>query len=310
MHRYVKELDMKNITALSLSVLIALSGCASTSDNSTGHPAKMPELKVMSDKTYVWDDSISEALNVARMAEPAGVGVGMQDFADGTKANTGRVGAGEQVFDSALGMVGMGAYGVLSMGVLNSDVNEILDWNPSFVFLVPTDDISISGKFDLKKTQQYVGKLLEGTLKAKYSDMTWFGAFSAKGDISNTTYAFKTSECKNALAVHYYDQRNNTGFMKNNGKIFSESTNFEEYCGIYVNLSVSGFSEKDGKKHAVVVGEVNFGHYFLDSLTELDAYILFPDTFKIVTFDSRAGKRLGYKHAFVTKNSKELKFQK
>jgi hypothetical protein len=303
---------MKQFGALTLSLLIAaaMTGCVSTSESSSTQGPAYPELKVMSDKTYVWDDSISEALNVARMAHPAGVGGGMQDFADGTKANTGRVGAGEQVFDSAIGLVGMGAYGVLSMGVLNSDVNELLDWNPSFVFLVPVNEITLSGKYDLKKTQQYVGKLLESTLKAKYSDMTWFGAYNAKGDISNTTYAFKTSECKNALSVHYYDEKNNSGFMKNNGMIFSENTNFEEYCGIYVNLSVSGFLQKNGKNHAVVVGEVNFGHYFLDSLTKLDEYILFPDTFKIVTFDSRAGKRLGYKHAFVTKNSIELKFQK
>ncbi len=302
---------MKKIGTISLSLVIAASitGCASTSDSSSNKGAVYPELQVMSDKTYVWDDSISEALNVARMAQPAGVGVGMQDFADGTKANTGRVGTGEQIFDSALGMAGMGAFGVLSMGTLNSDVNEMLDWNPSFVFIVPTEDIIESGKFDLKKTQKYVGNLIQDTLKTKYSDLTWYGAFHAVGDISNTTYAFKTSECKTALSAHYYDLSKSTGYMNNSGKIFSEKTDFVDYCGIYVNLEVSGFFIKDGKKHAVVVGEVNFGHYFLNALTALDHYIIFPDTFKIVTFDSRAGKRLNYRRAFVSKNGTELIFQ-
>lgn len=203
----------------------------------------------------------------------------------------------------------MGAFGVLSMGTLNSDVNEVLDWNPSFVFIVPTEDITESGKIDLKKTQKYVGNLIEGTLKTKYSDLTWYGAFHAVGDISNTTYAFKTSECKTALSAHYYDTSKSTGYMNNNGKIFSEKTDFVDYCGIYVNLEVSGFFIKDGKKHAVVVGEVNFGHYFLNALTALDHYIIFPDTFKIVTFDSRAGKRLNYRHAFVSKKETELMFQ-
>lgn len=228
---------MKYIGTLSLSLVIsaAMAGCASTSESLSNQGAVYPELKVMSDRTYVWDDSISEALNVARMAQPAGVGVGMQDFADGTKANTGKVGAGEQIFDSALGMAGMGAFGVLSMGTLNSDVNEVLDWNPSFVFMVPTEDITESGKIDLKKTQKYVGNLIEGTLKTKYSDLTWYGAFHAVGDISNTTYAFKTSECKTALSAHYYDTSKSTGYMNNNGKIFSEKTDFVDYCGIYVN---------------------------------------------------------------------------
>lgn len=291
-----------------ISVLaLAVTGCASTT------PSKgpvYPELKVLSDKTYVWDNSISEALNVARMAQPAGVGLGMEDFADGTKANTGRVGAGEQVFDSALGMAGMGAYGVLSMGVLNSNVNSMLDWNPSFVFVVPNEAITELGKTDLRKTQEYIGKLIEGGLKSKYNDLTWFGAFHAVGDISNTTYAFKTDGCKKALEVHYYDPSKSSGYMKNNGSIFFEKPDFIDYCGIYVNLEVSGFIMKEGKKHAVVVGEVNFGHYFLEELTKLDHYILFPETFKVVTFDSRAGKRLGFRHAFVTKNGNEIKFQK
>ena len=295
------------IVGIITAMALAVGGCASTSESKA---QVFPELKVLSDKTYVWDDSISEALNVAQMAQPAGVGVGMSDFADGTKANTGRVGAGEQVFDSAIGLASMGAFGVLSMGVLNSEVNSVLDWNPSFVFLVPTEDISEHGKADLRKTQKYVGNLIEGILKNKYKDLTWYGAFHAVGDISNTTYAFKTDECKAALAAHYYNPSNSTGFMKNSGNIFFEKPDFVDYCGIYVNLEISGYFLKDGKKHAVLVGEVNFGHYFLEALTKLDHYILFPDTFKVVTFDSRAGKRLGYRHSFVTKNGKEIQFQK
>lgn len=70
---------MKYIGTLSLSLVIsaAMAGCASTSESLSNQGAVYPELKVMSDRTYVWDDSISEALNVARMAQPAGVGVGM-----------------------------------------------------------------------------------------------------------------------------------------------------------------------------------------------------------------------------------------
>lgn len=306
---------MKKIGTLSLSLVIAASitGCASTSDSSSNQVAVYPELRVMSDKTYIWDDSISEALNVARMAQPAGVGVGMQDFADGTKANTGRVGTGEQIFDSALGMAGMGAFGVISMNVLNSDVNDMLDWHPSFVFVVPTEEISVSGKYDLKKTQLYVGNKIKTALESSLTDMTWYGAYTLRfgGEEQNSTFAINTARCHDSLKTHYIDEKKapikTTGISKD---FFFESHDLTEFCSISLKLKVSGFIEKSGIKQAIVVGEVVEGHYFMDTVKgKLDGYMLFPESFKVVTLDSKAGKRLGYPYAYAMKNGNELKFQ-
>jgi hypothetical protein len=102
---------------------------------------------VLSNTPYVWDNSISEALNVARMAQPAGPGVGMKDFDDGKKAVTGKITGGERLFDAGLGLIAMGGFGVLSMESLNDGVNRQLDWKPTVVTLIPKSDES--GKLHL-----------------------------------------------------------------------------------------------------------------------------------------------------------------
>lgn len=302
---------MKKIGTLSLSLVIAASitGCASTSDSSSNQVAVYPELRVMSDKTYIWDDSISEALNVARMAQPAGVGVGMQDFADGTKANTGKVGFGEKAFDSVLGLSAMGAYGALSMGVLNSDVNSLVDWQPSFVLFVPVDELMVGAKYDLAKTRLYVGNILAKSLKDSLKDLKWYGAYYSKVSSANTIFAFETSECKNALMLHYRDTTNVPNAIANNINLFTEPTNFENYCGMYVNLSVSGFYEKNGKRFGIVVGEIFLGQYFSTKFKTMDGYQIFPESFQVDTFDSKGGRSHALPYAFVLKNGKELNFQ-
>jgi len=90
---------------------LVIAGCANK-DGST--PATYPELKVLSNTPYVWNNSISDALNVALMVQPAGPGIGMRDFADGKKANTGKIGDGERLFDAGFGLIAMGGFGILS----------------------------------------------------------------------------------------------------------------------------------------------------------------------------------------------------
>lgn len=296
------------ITAMALA--LAVGGCASTSESKA---PVYPELKVLSDKTYVWDDSISEALNVARMAEPAGVGVGMRDFADGTKANTGRVGAGEQVFDSAIGLAGMGVFGVLSMGVLNSEVNSLVDWQPSFVFLVPTTEITVSGRYDLKKAQVHIGTKIKDALEKSINDLEWYGVYTRKaaGSNENALYAINTSQCHNSIKQYYVDAKNAPYKATKFGSGFFEVQDFKEYCAVSLKLNISGFSVINNIKHAIVVGEVVDGHYFLDLMkSKIDGYMLFPESFTIPTIDSRSGKTLGYPYAYAIKNGSELKFQK
>ena len=167
---------MRKLTKFTLMFFAAAiaGGCASTS-NQNDTP-QYPVLKVLSDKPYVWEDSISEALNIARMAQPAGVGVGMMDYPDGTKATTGRVSSGMQLFDAALGLGASGLFGVLQMGSLNEGVNSDLDWKPSIVSLVDKGEISIG-----LVNHYYIWEVSEGLgreIKVK-------NGFFRAGDIGN-----------------------------------------------------------------------------------------------------------------------------
>lgn len=306
---------LNSLVVAGLSIVL-VAGCASTSESTQSNaPVSYPELKVLSDKPYVWDNSISEALNVARMAQPAGVGNGMQDFPDGKKATTGRIGGGERAFDAGLGLLSQGVFGVFSMEALNQGVNKQLDWKPSLIVTVNKSDISDSNGINFVKTRDLMAQKLIDALKKEYGDFELIGVFSSKFHKSskgNSAIAFRTSKCVDAGIFDAYYKEN--AKVKSLGIVngFIEGpVELNNICGLEFKVSVSNtFGDQ-----LVIVAEMfgtTFGSSFFDSAIakHVDGYFLMPDYYEYLTSD-RMGvyKAVATRYAKVFKNGKELLFE-
>ncbi len=295
---------MKSFKKIFLVALVGAvaTGCASTSNEG---PAKYPELKVLSNTPYVWDDSISEALNVARMAQPAGVGVGMKDFKNGKEANTGRVGSGTRLLDAGLGLVGQGVFGVVAMESLNQGVNRQLDWKPSIVtsykyqqndpmlFVKVRADISAEILDAIKNANIDVKPVGVGTLKSAYAN-------SEKRSIHNVSIILKGDFCLKARKIDGADGLN----MADAGKHFYDiPAGTVGFCSIDLRVSISG---KNADGSLIVTSEMLSGFAFLDAIVKMkDGYVIFPEYF--TGLNSRTSFKNEY--AFVMKNGEKYLFQ-
>jgi len=297
---------MKGTTGLLLTAVACalLSGCASTSESSA--PAAYPTLKVLSDTPYVWDDSISEALNVARMAQPAGVGNGMRDFADGKLATTGRIGGGERIFDAGLGLISQGVFGVVSMEALNQGVNNQLEWKPS---VVKYSNLNMNDPNLFVKLREEVSNEIWGVIKSSGLGVELLGVGTLKSAyknidnkyIHNVSLLLKGDFCLKARKIDGADSLNMVEASKHFHDIPLGTTGS---CSIDLRMNVSS-TTSDGK--LIVVSEMLSGFAFLDELIKLkDSYIIFPDYFT----GSNSRTSFNNKYAFVYKDNKKLLFEK
>lgn len=309
---------MKGTTGLLITAVACalLSGCASTSESSA--PAAYPTLKVLSDTPYVWDDSISEALNVARMAQPAGVGNGMRDFADGKLATTGRIGGGTRAIDAGLGLLSQGLFGVVSMEALNAGVNRQLEWKPAVVLTVEPSQISENSKIDYVKTRNVVSKKIIDSLKMSMHDFQLIGVFTTKyhaNSKGDAVIAFKTSKCQESEKFDSfegkYDGPKSLGLV--NGFI-EGPVNLTEFCAVEFRTSVAGTLQNT--KDFIVVAELfgtTIGSSYFDPFIakHLDGYFLYPDYYEYQTRDKLGvNKAVALPYAKTIKSGHEILFSK
>ncbi|WP_445767791.1 hypothetical protein [Rheinheimera sp.] len=307
---------VKSALVIGMASMLAV-GCASTSDNAGDKKAGSngyPVLEVLSDKPYVWDDSVSEALNVARMAQPAGVGNGMRDFADGTLANTGRIGGGTRVFDAGLGLLSQGIFGVISMEALNQGVNRQLDWKPSIVDFIPVKDVPDGERF--KYVQNFIGDKLQDAFKKVYGGVTWHGPFTPKRVFKNlnTEYVlFDNDGCKESLKFEMYNKNSEVKYLDaNKHREFIEGNqNIGMFCNYGGVISIAGKRLIDGEENYIVVFESSFGHFF-DSVVakHYDGYFIMPEMYFFSAIDRTARVVINRDKASVYKSGSELLFTK
>lgn len=116
-----------------LAISAALLGCSSTPKMIeryelpiVNNQAVFPPLKLLSENIYQWDESISEALNIAKLAQPAGVANDMWDETDGKTVRIDRTGMGGRVVDGLIGFASGGAMGALSLDNLSELPRDIV----------------------------------------------------------------------------------------------------------------------------------------------------------------------------------------
>ncbi|MAA92982.1 MAG: hypothetical protein CML21_00460 [Rheinheimera sp.] len=305
-------LNVKKLVAVVIASLMTV-GCASTGNGDSGKQ-QYPELKVLSDKPYVWDDSISEALNVARMAQPAGVGNGMRDFADGTLANTGRIGGGTRVFDAGLGLLSQGIFGVVSMEALNQGVNRQLDWKPSIVDFIPVKDVPDGERF--KFVQNYIGDKLHDAFKKEYGEVNWHGPFTPKRVFKNlnTEYVlFDNDACKESLKFEMYNKDAEVKYLdaSKHREFVEGNQNIGVFCNYGGVISIAGKRLINGEENYIVVFESSFGHFF-DSVVakHYDGYFIMPEMYFFSAIDRTARVVINREMASVYKSGNELLFTK
>ncbi|WP_445426036.1 hypothetical protein [Alishewanella sp. HL-SH06] len=303
------------IFAFATFTTLIMTSCANTSSDS-GSVSQYPVLNVLSDKPYVWDDSISEALNVARMAQPAGVGNGMRDFADGTQANTGRIGAGMRTFDAGIGLLSQGIFGVIAHESLSQGVNRQVDWKPTIVDLIPVKSVDENNIF--KSVQEILGEKVKGSIVADYPNLKWLGSFTLndkrRSHLFNTDFIFfDDTACRDSYKFSSIDgDYDKAGFPKiPDSNFFEDTSNISKYCELGGLLSIAGKTTLNGEDFYIVTFKIEFGHFFNDALARnYKGYLMMPDYFNFVAVNKPLRITVNRSYAAVYKNGKELLFEK
>lgn len=311
---------MRNYTLVVPSLLISflLIGCAS---NGTAKNIRTtyPELKVLSDNVYVWDDSISEALNIAKLSTPAGVGVGITDMKDGRKASSGHISGGVQLADGALGLVDSGLTGLLTMGVLSSKVNTLLNWKPSVVLLT-SENIFNNGVIDFKIVQTLLVDQLVSALSKGINDFELIGFKTTKyvNSYSDTSILFRSSECSNAMKFDHIvpeDAPENLSYGLMDSFLEGPLV-LDNFCSVGFKISVSSKYQKGSERGYALVAELGgdgkfSSLYFSDVIAKnINSHFIVNDYYSFVVTDKR-GRRKVVKsdYAYVIKNSEVFLFE-
>jgi hypothetical protein len=291
-----------SLIALSFSLLMV--GCASTNPDLPTENGQVvfPALELASNTTYKWDDSKSEALNIAHMALPAKVGNGLTDMSDGKRASTGKIGGGSRLFDGAMGLAGFGLFGVLQSESLTAGVNSALDWKPSIVEIMPYDGINI----DYSNARNLVMDKVKAALNESFPGIKFGDALTLKGGLEKPTawlQVYSEEICKEARP--FESRKKDVGpFTKNNlSQVYYDGENkIEEYCAIGFDFTAA---QPLSSNEVVIVAEMSRGLSFAPYLSKnYDGYMIFPDM-----YDINSAETVLTKYPFVSHKGEELLFQ-
>lgn len=294
------------MTTLAMSVVVF--GCASTGTQQ----ATYPTLTVLSDKPFVWDNSKSEAMNVALMAQPAGVGFGVHDSRDGTTVTTGYVHGGTRLIDGALGLATSGIFGAVQMDTLNQSVNKSLDWKPTIVQRVPKQMLIDSyGNISFLNVRKFVAENVKTSIEHEVSKkINWGDTLTLKNNsLSNVTVVIKDMElCSKSLNFSSHEKSHKGYLELNYSQHYLDGKNLvEKHCVLSLKSSIASETD-DG--NFIITSEIVSGHYFVESLTRnSNAYVLVPDFYEINATDSPAPIKIESKYAYVASAGKKLLFQ-
>lgn len=298
-----------NSTLLAITFSLAISGCASTRPELPVVNGKVvfPPLTLLSEERYAWDDSKSEALNIAHMALPANVGNGLRDMENGENASTGRIGSGTRIFDAALGLAGFGLFGILQSESLAVGVNNAVDWNPAIVEIVSKETITRNGNISYESVRDLVSEKVKSSLRKAFHEIEFGSTLTLKSDLSKPSawiQIYSADVCSEARPFESRDKSIGP-FTKNklSSVYYDGNDSVEEYCAVGFDFSVT---QVDQNGNIVIVAEMNRGLYFAPYLSQTyEGYMIFPNIYDINPIES-----VVLKYPFVSKSGKELLFTK
>ena len=300
------------ISAIAAVIAVGLAGCASTSQPDR---TDYPTLTVLNPTPYVWDDKKSLALNVAKMAEPAGVGIGLEDSDKASDANTGRSTTGDRVFGLALMGLAQGVYGMASDSVLTDKAEKALKWKPSLIDLIPVSDVGTElNPQAFLKIRTIIGERIISTVKRDAPDASLLGVYTPKklNWTENSFYLLDSKVCHEALKFESSkpDKAPNYRTLDFSASMIEQSPFPKEYCSVSTVMSVAGTTKLNGIDHYIVVNQIFGGSAFITHMDEhYPGYILIPEIFDVMTVDSNIpAQRQLYPHAVVFYKGKPQNF--
>jgi len=291
------------------AALIVVSGCASTSNELKVVNGEFvyPPMTILSDQPFVWDDSQSHAMNVVRMAQPAGIGLTLVDRDDGKNATIGDYSAASGLLDAGLGLFSSGLFTVVQGESLRAGVNSKARFMPTIVDVLDKKLVYENGQPSYKKVRDYVGNKVMLAVSKAHPDIEWGGIYSIyDGNRKNDLVLVIKDEanCKKSMVMVTGDKNANPFVSRNLAESFVDGRNeVVDYCLLGFKLYTTATNNNGG---IIVAAELKFGPYFIEALTQhYDGYTIIPDYF---SYNSKYSVKTDY--AFVSNNGEELLFKK
>lgn len=289
-----------------LAAIVAAStivGCTSTAPKVR---TDYPSLTVLNPTPYVWDNSKSVALNVASMATPAGVGVGMKDYTTATEATNGQSSTTERVFGGVVMGLSQGLFGMLSSATQSSRVDAALAWQPSLVDLVPVSEIGKTlNPQAFLKLRTKLSNQIRKSISSETPDAVWHDTIytsSSEKYAQKYTNVLTSSKCLDYMKFHSYrpDEAPPYSTVDYSQQSLEKVPFPNQYCLISFMMNVATTTTIDGVDYYVVVSSFEIGQNFIEQLAaNYPGYIIVPDAFKVYTLDGPGSIEKAYPHAFV-----------
>ena len=283
---------MNKLTLAVLVSTLVLGGCGSTPKTKVSEVrTNEVAINIASTENYIWQNDESVAYNIAKLAQPTGVGVGMRDNADPKSDDMGR--SGSTVLSAVSGFFMGGLGGSASSLAMDSKNDSIRDWRISFLTFHHKDTLDLTDPAKANQTvRNELGDKLLTALKHKYPDTQIKGIYSHTiKRIQNITaqIVLSGSICDDALKFGY-----NKGEQPNLNQSGLEVVLFGakepvDGCLVQLTSSISGFI--DGNYAAVT--EIN--GYNVSAFVAIEASEHIEDTYVIIPDRSRfrvSGSRL------------------
>lgn len=306
---------MKSKISLVAAMLASLTliGCANTAPTVL---TDYPELVPASTAIYKWDDSISEALNVAKMAQPAGVGHGMRDYAKGEFAKDGRESGLSRTLGAGVMFLSQGIYGAVADTTMSNRAEQNLNWRSSLVTFIPVDELDNADK-PFRHLQLHFGKKFQEAVKAAYPDLNWLGVSTPnqkyRFDAFNTNFVFfEKDACEAALR---YSSINKEKAVKSFGArnpaiSIEDAVISQQNCSYNGSVRVAGKIMVENTINYIVIMESFSGQYFDKYLAEkFDGYVIMPQQFAFKAIDGPSNIYVKRDFPVVFKQGKALLFE-